>query len=87
VDGWLSRIRTVIPEVLDLVAAERIRPESVTTTSASFEDTPKVLSDPSAVTPPRPSSSVRAEMRRIAESVGWLVYAPSRVRISAGFPI
>jgi alcohol dehydrogenase len=31
--------------VLDLVAAGRIRPESVTTTIASFEDAPKVLSD------------------------------------------
>jgi alcohol dehydrogenase len=40
-----SHIRTVIPEVLDLVAAERIRPESVTMTIASFEDAPKVLSD------------------------------------------
>jgi alcohol dehydrogenase len=37
-----SHIRTVIPEVLDLVAAGRIRPESVTTTIASFEDAPKV---------------------------------------------
>jgi threonine dehydrogenase-like Zn-dependent dehydrogenase len=40
-----SHIRTVIPEVLDLVAARRIHPESVTTTIASFEDAPKVLSD------------------------------------------
>ena len=40
-----SHIRTVIPKVLDLVAAGRIRPELVTTTIASFEDAPKVLSD------------------------------------------
>ena len=40
-----SHIRTVIPEVLNLVAAGRIHPESVTTTIASFEDAPKVLSD------------------------------------------
>jgi alcohol dehydrogenase len=40
-----SHIRTVIPEVLDLVAAEQIHPESVTTKVASFEDAPKVLSD------------------------------------------
>jgi alcohol dehydrogenase len=40
-----SHIRTVIPEVLDLVAAEQIHPESVTTTIASFEDAPKALSD------------------------------------------
>jgi hypothetical protein len=40
-----SHIRTVIPAVLDLVAAGRIRPELVTTTIASFEDAPKVLSD------------------------------------------
>jgi alcohol dehydrogenase len=40
-----SHIRTVIPEVLDLVAAGRIHPESVTTTIASFEDAAKVLSD------------------------------------------
>jgi alcohol dehydrogenase len=39
-----SHIRTVIPDVLDLVAAGRIHPESVTTTIASYEDAPKVLS-------------------------------------------
>lgn len=38
-----SHVRTVMPEVLDLVAAGRIHPEKVTTTLAAFQDAPDAL--------------------------------------------
>jgi alcohol dehydrogenase len=38
-----SHVRTVMPAVLDLVAAGRIHPELVTTTVAPFADAAEVL--------------------------------------------
>jgi alcohol dehydrogenase len=38
-----THVRTLIPQVLELASAGRLRPEAVTTTVASLDDAPAVL--------------------------------------------